>query len=55
MTIEVSNKWSQILLDKAVFITGADGGIGSAISQTCALYGARVVVSDIKINQLQIK
>jgi NAD(P)-dependent dehydrogenase (short-subunit alcohol dehydrogenase family) len=46
-TIEVSNKWSQILLDKVVFITGAGGGIGSAISQTCALHGARVVVSDI--------
>ncbi len=46
-TIEASNKWSQILQDKVVFITGAGGGIGSAISQTCALHGARVVVSDV--------
>ena len=42
-----SNSWSQILLDKVVFITGAGGGIGSAIAQTCVLQGARVVVSDI--------
>jgi len=49
-TIEASNKWSQILQDKVVFITGAGGGIGSAISQTCALQGARVVVSDINIS-----
>jgi len=46
-TIGVSDKWSQILLDKVVFITGAGGGIGSAISRTCALHGARIVVSDI--------
>lgn len=46
-TAEVSNKWSQVLLDKVVFITGAGGGIGSAISRTCALHGARVVVSDV--------
>jgi 3-oxoacyl-[acyl-carrier protein] reductase len=45
--IGVSDKWSQILLDKVVFITGAGGGIGSAISRTCALHGARIVVSDI--------
>jgi NAD(P)-dependent dehydrogenase (short-subunit alcohol dehydrogenase family) len=45
--VEADNKWSQILQDKVVFITGAGGGIGSAISQTCALQGARVVVSDV--------
>jgi NAD(P)-dependent dehydrogenase (short-subunit alcohol dehydrogenase family) len=42
-----NDTWSQVLFDKVVFITGAGGGIGSAISQTCALHGARVVVSDI--------
>jgi NAD(P)-dependent dehydrogenase (short-subunit alcohol dehydrogenase family) len=44
---ETNDKWSKILLDKVVFITGAGGGIGSAISQTCFLQGARVVVSDV--------
>jgi NAD(P)-dependent dehydrogenase (short-subunit alcohol dehydrogenase family) len=39
--------WSQLLLDKVVFITGAGGGIGSSIVQTCILHGARVVVSGI--------
>ncbi len=33
--------------DKVVFITGAGGGIGSAIAHTCALHGAYVVVADI--------
>ena len=46
--MHVSNKWSQVLHDKVVFITGAGGGIGAAISRTCALHGARVVVSDIR-------
>ena len=42
-----SEHWSQLLRDKALFVTGAGGGIGSAICQTCALQGAKVVVSDI--------
>ncbi|CAF3427903.1 unnamed protein product [Rotaria sp. Silwood1] len=46
-TVKLSESWSQVLLDKVVFVTGAGGGIGSAISHTCALHGARVVVSDI--------
>ncbi|CAF0847084.1 unnamed protein product [Rotaria sp. Silwood1] len=46
-TVKLNESWSQVLLDKVVFITGAGGGIGSAISHTCALHGARVVVSDI--------
>lgn len=46
-TIQTSETWSKILLDKVVLITGAGGGIGTAISQTCALQGARVVVSDV--------
>ena len=47
MAGRISENWSQILLDKVVFITGAGGGIGSAMVQTCVLQGARVVVSDI--------
>ncbi|CAF4241313.1 unnamed protein product, partial [Rotaria magnacalcarata] len=48
MATSIGNEsWSQILLDKVVFITGAGGGIGSAISHTCALQGAKVVVSDV--------
>jgi NAD(P)-dependent dehydrogenase (short-subunit alcohol dehydrogenase family) len=46
-TTEVSNKWSQVLFDKVVFITGGGGGIGSVIARTCFLQGARVAVSDI--------
>ena len=42
-----SENWSQLLRDKVVFVTGGGGGIGSAICQTCALQGAKVVVSDI--------
>jgi NAD(P)-dependent dehydrogenase (short-subunit alcohol dehydrogenase family) len=42
-----SGDWSHLLHDKVVFITGAGGGIGSAISLTCALHGARVAVSDV--------
>ena len=30
-----------------MFIKGADGGIGSSICHTCALHGAKVVISDI--------
>ncbi|CAF3794312.1 unnamed protein product [Rotaria magnacalcarata] len=44
-TSKGNESWSQILLDKVVVITGA--GIGSAISHTCALQGAKVVVSDV--------
>ena len=39
--------WSRLLPNKVVFITGAGGGIGSAIAETCAAHGARVVVADI--------
>jgi len=33
--------------DKAVFITGAAGGIGLAIGEACAAQGASVVISDL--------
>lgn len=47
MSATISNNWSQVLQDKVVFITGAGGGIGSAIARTSFLQGARVVVSDL--------
>jgi NAD(P)-dependent dehydrogenase (short-subunit alcohol dehydrogenase family) len=42
-----NTNWSRILQDKVVFLTGAGGGIGSAIVHTCVLQGARVVVTDV--------
>lgn len=42
-----SGDWSKLLPNKVVFVTGAGGGLGSAIAQTCAAHGARVVVADI--------
>ncbi|CAF1176692.1 unnamed protein product [Adineta ricciae] len=45
---KASGDWSQLLREKVVFVTGAGGAIGSAIAQTCALHGARVVVADVK-------
>jgi NAD(P)-dependent dehydrogenase (short-subunit alcohol dehydrogenase family) len=45
-----SGDWSRLLPDKVVFITGAGGGIGSAIARICVSHGARVVVADIDKN-----
>ena len=45
-----SGNWSQLLTGKVVFVTGAGGGIGAAIVQTCFLHGARVVIADINKN-----
>ncbi|CAF1174572.1 unnamed protein product [Adineta steineri] len=42
-----SGDWSRLLPNKVVIVTGAGGGIGSAIAHTCVLHGARVVVADI--------
>ena len=39
--------WSQLLVDKVVFVTGAGGAIGGAIAQACAQHGARVVIADV--------
>ena len=53
-----SGDWSQLLLEKVVFITGAGGAIGSAIACACASHGARVVIADINstaINDVKTK
>ncbi len=42
-----SGDWSQLLANKVVIVTGAGGGLGSAIVHACALHGARVLVADI--------
>ena len=42
-----SGDWSRLLVNKVVFVTGAGGGIGSAIAHTCALHGASVAIGDI--------
>ena len=47
-TLNDDRKWSQLLHDKVIFITGAAGGIGSSICRTCILHGARVVISGIR-------
>ena len=44
---KASGDWSRLLPDKVVIVTGAGGGIGSAIANACVLHGARVVVADI--------
>ncbi|CAF3896444.1 unnamed protein product [Adineta steineri] len=45
-----SGNWSQLLLNKVVFVTGAGGAIGSSIAQTCAAHGARVIIADVNKN-----
>lgn len=41
-----SGDWSRLLADKVVIVTGAGGGIGSTIAETCVIHGARVVIAD---------
>jgi NAD(P)-dependent dehydrogenase (short-subunit alcohol dehydrogenase family) len=44
---KASGDWSRLLPNKVVIITGAGGGIGSAIAHTFVLHGARVLVADV--------
>jgi NAD(P)-dependent dehydrogenase (short-subunit alcohol dehydrogenase family) len=44
---KASGDWSRLLPNKVVIVTGAGGGIGSAIAHTCVLHGARVLVADV--------
>ena len=41
------------LKGKTILITGAAGGIGSAVAKTCTLLGARVVLTDVREDALQ--
>lgn len=48
--MEVFNPYS--LANKSVLITGAAGGIGSAVAKTCVQLGARVILTDIREESL---
>lgn len=38
---------------KSILVTGAAGGIGSAVAHACAALGARMILTDIREEQLQ--
>ncbi|CAF4140932.1 unnamed protein product, partial [Adineta steineri] len=42
-----SSDWSQLLVNKVVFITGAAGHIAKSIAKTCYMHGARLVLGDL--------
>ena len=41
------------LADRVILVTGASGGLGSALAQACAALGARVVLSGRKVARLE--
>ncbi|CAF4239757.1 unnamed protein product, partial [Adineta steineri] len=48
--------WSQLLVNKVVFITGAAGHIAKSIAKTCYIHGARLVLGDLdptKVNKVK--
>lgn len=49
--MEGNNPFS--LEGKTILITGAAGGIGSAVARTCVQLGARVALTDIREDVLQ--
>jgi len=42
-----------VLADRVILVTGAGGGLGSALAQGCAALGARVVLSGRKVAKLE--
>ncbi|CAF1139759.1 unnamed protein product [Adineta steineri] len=51
-----SGNWSQLLVNKVVFITGAAGHIAKSIAKTCYMHGARLVLGDLdptKVNKVK--
>lgn len=47
MISKISGDWSELLLDKVVFITGGAGHIAKCIAKTCYAQGARLVLGDL--------
>jgi NADP-dependent 3-hydroxy acid dehydrogenase YdfG len=51
-----SGDWSQLLVNKVVFITGGAGHISKSITKICYAQGARLVLGDLdtdKINKVK--
>jgi NAD(P)-dependent dehydrogenase (short-subunit alcohol dehydrogenase family) len=44
---------SDLLADRVIMITGAGGGLGSALARSCAALGARVVLCGRKVPKLE--
>jgi NADP-dependent 3-hydroxy acid dehydrogenase YdfG len=44
-----SGDWSQLLVNKVVFITGGAGHIAKSIAKTCYDQGARLVLGDLDL------
>ncbi len=49
MVSSIIGDWSQLLVNKVVFITGAGGNIAKYIAKTCYAQGARLVLGDLDL------